>query len=176
MNMTPADFPAFEEISKAELKKLHDRLKINHQKQSKLTDAYLEDLLSEDVFKSKNEGLRTEEEELKKLIALQEVRDIERERSKDYLNRANDFLDSYNPKKKILDPLTKKQILLLLFKNIKVARKQIFSFEFFAPFNFLYFDSAQHKFFEKERSKCLKNQSLHQLRIRNSSLRLSDAR
>lgn len=31
MNMTPADFPAFEEISKAELEKLKDRLKINHQ-------------------------------------------------------------------------------------------------------------------------------------------------
>ena len=61
-------------ISKVELEKLKNKLKMNHSKQSRLTDAYLENLLSEEVFKAKNEGLRAEEEELKKHIALQELR------------------------------------------------------------------------------------------------------
>jgi len=52
-----------------------------------LTNAYLENSLSEGLYKQKNEGLRSEEEELKKVLALQEVREIERKRSKDYLNR-----------------------------------------------------------------------------------------
>ena len=60
----------------------------------------------------KNESLRQEEEELKKLIALQEVREIERERSKDYINRVEEFLGG----------------------------------DFFAPFNFLFFE-------QKEKSK-----------------------
>jgi len=38
-----------------------------------------------------NEKLREEEEELKKHIALQELREIERERSKDYLNRVEEL-------------------------------------------------------------------------------------
>ncbi|MBU4487445.1 MAG: hypothetical protein KKI13_00045 [Candidatus Omnitrophica bacterium] len=103
----------------------------------------MENLLSEELYKLKNENLRQEEEELKKLIALQEVREIERERSKDYLNRVEEFLEGYDPNKKEVDLETKKLILNLLFKNIKIAHKKIFSFEFFAPFNFLFFEEKQ---------------------------------
>mgnify|MGYP001605248848 CR=1 FL=1 len=143
MNVTPANFPSFAESAKIDLEKVKNRLKSNMEKQSKLTDAYLENLLSEELYKQKNESFRQEEEELKKLIALQEVREIERERSKDYLNRVEEFLDGYDPNKKEMDLETKKLILNLLFKNIKIAHKKIFSFEFFAPFNFLFFEEKQ---------------------------------
>ena len=66
-------------ISEKELEQLKIRLEINHEKQSKLTDAYLDNLLSEEMFKVKNEELREEEEELQKRIALQELKEIERE-------------------------------------------------------------------------------------------------
>ncbi|MFH1360401.1 MAG: recombinase family protein [Candidatus Omnitrophota bacterium] len=164
-----ANFPIFEKISKTDLEKVKNRLENNLKKQSKLTDAYLENLLSEELYKQKNEGLRNEEEELKKLIALQEVREIERERSKEYLNRVEEFLDGYNPNKKTMDLETKKLILNLLFKNIKIAQKKIFSFSFFAPFNFLFFE-------EKEKSQCQTNQKLIK-KIRSESVsRLSDVR
>jgi len=143
MNVTPANFPVFAESAKTDLEKVKNRLDSNLKKQSKLTDAYLENLLSEELYKQKNEGLRQEEEELKKLIALQEVRDIERERSKDYLNRVEEFISGYDPNKKEIDSLTKKLMLNLLFKNIKIAHKKVFSFEFFAPFNFLFFEEKQ---------------------------------
>jgi len=135
MNVTEVNFPVFEETLKLDLEKVKSRLGSNLGKQSKLTDAYLEDLLSEELYKQKNEGLRQEEEELKKLIALQEIREIERERSKDYLDRVEEFLESYEPNKKVMDRETKKIILNLLFKNIKIAHQKILSFEFFAPFN-----------------------------------------
>jgi len=143
MNVTPANFPSFAESAKIDLEKVKNRLQSNLKKQSKLTDAYLENLLSEELYKQKNEGLRQEEEEVKKLIALQEVRDIERERSRDYLNRVEEFLEGYDPNKKEVDLETKKLMLNLLFKNIKIAHKKIFSFEFFAPFNFLFFEEKQ---------------------------------
>jgi site-specific DNA recombinase len=134
--VTGANFPSFEQISKDELEKLKNRLKINRQKQSKLADAYLENLLSDEVFKAKNESLRREEEELQKIIALQELREVERERSKDYLNRVEEFISGYNPSQKELTLEQEKQVLGLLFKNIKIARKDIFSFFFLRPLQF----------------------------------------
>ncbi|MCX6356165.1 MAG: recombinase family protein [Candidatus Aureabacteria bacterium] len=95
MNVTPANFPSFEKISKDDLEKVKNRLNSNLQKQSKLTDAYLENLLSEELYKQKNEGLRQEEEELKKLIALQEVREIEQKTSKSPTKRF--FLVNFLP-------------------------------------------------------------------------------
>ncbi|MFA5272206.1 MAG: hypothetical protein WC412_07735, partial [Candidatus Omnitrophota bacterium] len=77
MNVTPANFPSFAESTKIDLEKVKNRLQSNLKKQSKLTDAYLENLLSEELYKQKNENFRQEEEEFKKLIALQEVREIE---------------------------------------------------------------------------------------------------
>jgi len=137
--LTDSDLPPLEPTAKVDLEKLKNRLKMNRQKQSKLTDAFLDNLISEEVFKAKNESLRTEEEELQKRIALQELREVERERSTDYLNRVEEFLSRYNPQDKELDSETQKQVLELLFKNIKIARKDIFSFEFFPPLQFFLF-------------------------------------
>ncbi|MCX5726869.1 MAG: recombinase family protein, partial [Candidatus Saganbacteria bacterium] len=116
-NVTAANFPVFAKDAKTDLKKVENRLKKNLEKQSKLTDAYLENLLSEELYKQKNEGLRQEEDELKKHIALQEVREIEHERSKDYLDRVGGFISGYDPNRKETDVETNKFIMRLLFKN-----------------------------------------------------------
>ncbi len=167
--VTGANFPAFENISKVELEKLKNRLKINRQKQSKLTDAYLENLLGEELYKQKNEGLRVEEEELQKRVALQELREIERERSKDYLNRVEEFISGYSPEQKELSLDQQKQVAQLLFKNIKIAQKKIFSFALFAPFNFLF--SEQENFY-----KCQQIQRLAPKKSLQSILRRSAGR
>ena len=157
-----ANFPVFAEEAKIDLEKVKNRLQNNLQKQSKLTDAYLENLLSEELYKQKNEGLRNEEEELKKLIALQEVREIDRERSKDYLNRVEEFLEGYDPNKKTMDLETKKLVLNLLFKNIKICQKKIFSFSLFPPFNFFFFQEKQkcQAFQNKKVTKIIRPKSL----------------
>ncbi|MFC2062244.1 recombinase family protein, partial [Elusimicrobiota bacterium] len=130
---------SFEKIPKIELEQLKNSLKINQDKQSKLTDAFLDNLLSADVFKAKNEGFREEEEELKKNIACGEMRALERERSSVYLTRLEEFIAAYDPEKE-MDGDMQKQVLGLLFKNIKIADRNIFSFDFFAPFNFFYYE------------------------------------
>ena len=109
------------ENAKIDFSEVKDKLKINQEKQSKLTDAYLENLLSEDVYREKNSSLRTEEENLKKLLAGYELREIERERSESYISRVKDFLDGYDDNKEKIDFATKKQLAGLLFKNIKIA-------------------------------------------------------
>ena len=87
---------------------LKDKLKINQEKQSKLTDAYLENLLSEDVYREKITSFRNEEESLKKLLAGYELREIERECSESYINRVKDFLDGYDDSKEKIDFAPKK--------------------------------------------------------------------
>ena len=145
-----ANFPYFGENAKINFSEAKDKLKINQEKQSKLTDAYLENLLSEDVYREKVIALRNEEESLKKLLAGYELREMERERSESYINRVKDFLDGYDDSKEKLDFADKKELAGLLFKNIKIAPaiggalppKRI-SFFLFAPFNFLFSETEK---------------------------------
>ena len=92
------------------MSRVKDKLKINQEKQSKLTDVYLENLLGEDVYRDKITDLRKEEDELKKLLAGYELREMERERSGGYINRVKDFLDGYDDSKETIDFTTKKQL------------------------------------------------------------------
>jgi len=46
-----------------------------------------------------------------------------------------------------------KQVARLLFKNIKIAKKDIFSFELFAPFNSFFLETQKLE-------KCQKNQKI----------------
>ncbi|MDD5495940.1 MAG: recombinase family protein [Candidatus Omnitrophica bacterium] len=155
-----ANFPYFCENAKTDFSEVKDKLKNNQEKQSKLTDAYLENLLGEDVYREKIAIIRNEEESLKKLLAGYELREIERERSEGYINRVKDFLDGYDDSKEKIDFATKKEMCGLLFKNIKIAPavggalppKRIYFF-LFAPFNFL-FSETENKL------QCQKNQKL----------------
>jgi hypothetical protein len=71
--------------------RLQNKLRKVQGKQSKLTDIYLENMLGEDVYRDKMETLRGDEEDLKKLLAGYELREIESERSEGYLNRVRTF-------------------------------------------------------------------------------------
>ena len=95
-------------ISNADLASIRNEMKSNQEKQLKLTDLYLKNLLSEDIFKQKNEALRQEEEGFRSKFAGLELLLIEKENSKDYLDRVNGFLVNYNPEKKELDAAAKK--------------------------------------------------------------------
>ncbi|MFH1093071.1 MAG: recombinase family protein [Candidatus Omnitrophota bacterium] len=171
-----ANFPYFGENAKIDFSEVKDKLKINQEKQSKLTDAYLENLLGEDVYREKNSSLRDEEESLKKLLAGYELREIERERSEGYINRVKGFLDGYDDSKTTIDFATKKELAGLLFKNIKIAPavggalppKRI-SFFLFAPFNFLFSET-------EKKLQCQKNQKLTKICQKKSTSGLSDAR
>ena len=171
-----ANFPHFGENAKIDFSEVKDKLKNNQEKQSKLTDAYLENLLGEDVYREKNSSLRDEEESLKKLLAGYELRELERERSEGYINRVKDFLDGYDDSKEKLDFADKKELARLLFKNIKIAPavggalppKRI-SFFLFAPFNFLFSET-------EKKLQCQKNQKLTKICLKKSTSGLSAVR
>ena len=171
-----ANFPYFGENAKIDFSEVKDKLKINQEKQSKLTDAYLENLLGEDVYREKNSSLRNEEESLKKLLAGYELREIERERSEGYINRVKDFLDGYDDSKEKIDFADKKELAGLLFKNIKIAPaiggalppKRI-SFSLFAPFNFLFSET-------EKKLQCQKNQKVIKICQKKSTSGLSVVR
>ena len=164
-----ANFPAFAKNAKTDLSEVKDKLKINQEKQLKLTDAYLENLLGEDVYRDKMDALRRGEDEIKKLLAGIELREIERERSEGYVNRVKDFLDGYDDSKEKIDFATKKELAQLLFKNIKIAPaiggsllgKRI-SVSLFGPFNFLFSEA-------KKNQKCQKNQRIFKIRRKKST-------
>jgi len=164
-----ANFPFFAKNAKTDLSEVKDKLKINQEKQLKLTDAYLENLLGEDVYRGKMDALRRDEDEIKKLLAGIELRGIERERSEGYVNRVKDFLDGYDDSKEKIDFATKKELAGLLFKNIKIAPavggaslgKRI-SISLFGPFNFLFSEA-------KKNQKCQKNQRIFKIRRKKST-------
>ncbi|MFA5304963.1 MAG: recombinase family protein [Candidatus Omnitrophota bacterium] len=139
---TNGSFSAFFDQNPASLRQ---ELVENKQKQGKLTDAYLDNLLGEDVFHAKMDELRLREDELKKNLAGIELLALERERSEGYLNRVKDFLDGYDEGLTKVGFEHKRQMAGLLFKNIKIAppvgsahlEKRI-SFAFFEPFNFIF--------------------------------------
>ncbi|OGR62365.1 MAG: hypothetical protein A2X30_03790 [Elusimicrobia bacterium GWB2_63_16] len=81
-NMTlPAPRPT-EDEKKAQ-KEVKEKLTANLASQGKLTDAYIEGLMSKEVFEEKNRDLMKQGEELKKLAAYFELREIDREKLAD---------------------------------------------------------------------------------------------
>ncbi|MFH1386620.1 MAG: recombinase family protein [bacterium] len=151
-------------ISNADLASIRNELKSNQEKQLKLTDLYLNNLLSENTFKQKNEVLRQEEESLRSKFAGLELLLIEKENSKDYLDRVNNFLTNYDPEKKELDAAAKREILALIFKKILIknqaknaaATVRISPF-WYAPFDKIFLEPAMSAGREENAGKCRRN-------------------
>jgi site-specific DNA recombinase len=111
-----------DEVFNADLSGIKNELKVNREKQLKLTDLHLNNLLSEETFKQKNESLRQEEEELRSKLAGLELLLLEKENSAAYLDKVKDFLASYDSEKKEFDIAAKKEILGLLLKRICIKK------------------------------------------------------
>jgi hypothetical protein len=122
MCMTDGPTDTIPEISFSDLPGLKDELKSNQDKQLKLADLYLNNLLSEDTFKQKNEALRIEEEDLRTKLAGIELFLLEKENSAAYLDKVKEFLASYDSEKKEIDVAAQKQILGLLFKKFIIKK------------------------------------------------------
>jgi len=169
MTLPAIRLPEDQNEAKREVSQL---LSDNFAKQAKLTDAYLDGHLSKEVFEAKNKDLMTEGEELKKVSALCELRQIDREKSADYLTQVHTYISDGRPQKTKRDSAKTKRLLGLVFRNIKISDKKIKNAVFFAPFNFLFFE-------EKNKCRNRKIQNLPALRpgaTPGSVSSLSDAR
>ncbi len=142
------------------------KLSENHKKQAKLTDAYLENILGEDVFRGKMEKLREEESQLQNILAGVELAAMEREHSAGYKNRIKEFLEDYDDSLTEVNFAFKRRMVGLLFQNIKIAppvggasaRKRI-SFSLFEPFNSLFSEGGEFKKCRKIKNKIQKDLS-----------------
>jgi len=122
MCMTDAPVGPIPGVSSVDIADIKNELKSNRDKQIKLTDLYLNNFLSEDTFKEKNESLRQEEEALRSKLAGIELFLLEKENSAAYLDKVKEFLASYNSEKKEIDVAAQKQLLWLLFKKFIIKR------------------------------------------------------
>jgi site-specific DNA recombinase len=122
MCMTDAPVGQISEVSGSDIAGIKNGLKSNREKQLKLTDLYLNNFLSEDTFKEKNESLRQEEEGLRSKLAGIELFLLEKENSAAYLDKVKEFLASYNSEEKEIDVAAQKQILGLLFKKFIIKK------------------------------------------------------
>jgi len=166
----------FEPFSGPDILKARKQFAENMAKQSKLTDAYLDNLLGEDVYRGKMDELRVQEDECKKLVAGIELMQSGYERSQGYLNRVKDFLDGYDDGITEVDFVLKKQMVGLLFQNIKIAPpvgaarpEKRLSYALFEPFQQLFSEARAEKL-------CRKNQYKIKNHLEESTSRLSDAR
>ncbi len=146
-----------DEVFNADLSGIKNELKVNREKQLKLTDLHLNNLLSAETFKQKNESLRQEEEKFRTKLAGLELLLLEKENSAAYLDKVKDFLASYDSEKKELDVAAKKQILALLLRKIILKKGRNaraaarVSPIFYEPFEKI---ASDNNYSLKERKKC----------------------
>ena len=162
--------PKHTEDEKAAQKEVKEKLTANLARQGKLTDAFLEGLMSKEVFEERNRPLMEEGEELKKLAAYYELREIDREKLADYLAAARSYVSDVAPGQKQLGASERKRLLNLVFRNIKISGKKLRNAEFFAPFNYYFFEENK----KCRNSKISGPAARKAARIRQSSLLLSD--
>lgn len=115
-------------------KEFDSKLRENLANQKKLYDAYEANLIAIEIFKDKSIDLRNEEQNIKKEISKIELQLIEKERSKDYQRILNRILDNFDKSKDELDPITRKELLQLVFKSILLKDKKIVKLELYQPF------------------------------------------
>lgn len=117
-----------------EAKKL---LRENLEKQKKLTEAYLERTIAQEVFKEQCALLRADEEAIRKIVAQLEVALIERERSAQYRRVLQRVLLDFEMGGEI-DICKKKEILRLVFRRIRIDGGRVGGFEMYEPFQTMY--------------------------------------
>jgi len=125
---------ATDQVSR-ELEQLKEQLKNCQLKQSKLTDTYLESMISREIFEEKNQKLRNEEGEIRIKIERMELQLIEKEQSKEYIKRAEEVVKSTKSIQENLHPVLRKELLKLVFKKLPVEDRAIGKFELYEPFN-----------------------------------------
>ena len=122
----------------AEKGNLKDQLRKNLEKQHKLNETYLENMLAIEVYRDKSIVLREEEKEIKNAIARVDMKLVEKEKSKEYARLLKRVIENFEDTKKSIDIVAKKELLQLVFKKITVKDGKIEKIELFEPFKRFY--------------------------------------
>lgn len=121
-----------------ELDELNELLKINLSKQSKLNDAYMDNLIGVEIYKDKVSLLREEENKIKMEISKCKIKLVEKERSEAYLRTLKLAIDNFDETKDKLNIIEKKEILKLIFKSVEINGGAIVGVRLYEPFQRMY--------------------------------------
>ncbi len=112
-------------------------------KLGKLTDLYLDGTITKEILDQKGQQLRTEEGELRIKIERMELQLIEKERSKDYVKRAEQVVRLTQSAS--AHPSLRKEFLKLVFKKLPIENQTIDKFELYEPFKSMYLSALGAK-------------------------------
>ena len=121
---------AFSEMVREQNRLIQDNLR----RQKKQADAYDQDCMAFEVYKEKCADLRDEEKRLRSRLAELELKLLAREKEKGYQQYVREVLNRFDDAKEELDPIRKKEVVRVVFKEIRVKDRKIVSFELFEPF------------------------------------------
>jgi site-specific DNA recombinase len=118
----------------ATLRDIERMLIQNQEKQKKLTQLFLNENISDEVFKHSQEPLKIEEEKIKKQVQLLEMKLVEKEDSQGYNKLLSTLLENFPRLRDNLKISEKKALLRLVFKKIVVTEGIIKEVELYEPF------------------------------------------
>ena len=123
--------------------KLNELLRVNIGKQSKVNDAYMDNLIGIELYKDKVSLLREEEKSIKAEIGKCKIKLIEKERSEAYLRTLRLAIDNFDETEKKIDIVQKKETLTLLFKSVEINGGAIAAVRLYPPFQQMYEEVLQ---------------------------------
>jgi site-specific DNA recombinase len=121
-----------------ELDALGEALRTNLSKQSKLNDAYMDNLVGIEIYKDKVSLLREEEKRIRMEISKCKVKLVEKERSEAYLRILKLAIDNFDATKNKLSIIEKKELLKLIFKSVEINGRAIVGVHLYEPFKSMY--------------------------------------
>ncbi len=125
------------EPSEAFLEMIKDQKKLiqeNLRQQKKLSDIYMQDCMSFEVYKPQAADLRDEEKRLRSRLAELELKLLAKEKAKGYQQYVKEVVNRFTEAKDELDPIRKKEVVRVIFKEILIKDRKIVEFEVFEPF------------------------------------------
>lgn len=121
---------AYVEMVQAQKKAIQDNLR----KQKKLNDAYMQDCMAFEVYKDQAGDLRDEEKRLRSRLSELELKLIAKEKEKGYQQYVREVLNRFTEAKDELDPIRKKEVVRVIFKEILIKDRCVVKFELYEPF------------------------------------------
>ena len=164
-----------------DLDKLNELIKDNLTKQSKLNDAYMDNLIGIEIYKDKVSLLREEEKQIKAEIGKCKIRLVEKEQSEAYLRTLKLAIDNFDETKKKIDIVEKKEMVKLIFKSVEINGGQMVAVRLYPPFQQMYEEvlkecntlKNQEITIEKQTSRevCILQPTVGRLPINSSTMR-----
>jgi len=137
-NLVKAHLCLNNEDIRKDLEKLNDLLKANLEKQSKLNDAYMDNLIGPEIYRDKGSLLREEEKKINMEISKCKIKLVEKERSEAYLRTLKLAIDNFDETKERISVVEKKELLKLIFESMHINGGQMVSVRLYHPFQQMY--------------------------------------